>query len=216
MHNPLRVMPTERTELAIRRYRKHAAGYDASAERTAPLRRRTIERLALRPGDAVLDVGCGTGLSFDVLQAGIGARGRIIGIEQSPEMIAFARRRVAARGWTNVTLIEGPIEDVEVPGPVTALLFNFVHDVLQSPPALERIFAAAAPGARVACQGMKLFPWWAAPLNLFVLAKARPYMTTFANLARPWTALAPYVPQLAREATMLGMGYIAWGEHRKP
>ena len=206
-------MPNDRTERAIRRYRKHAAGYDASAERTEPLRRRTIAKLALRPGDTALDVGCGTGLSFDLLVAGIGPRGRLIGIEQSPEMIAIARQRVAARGWSNVTLFEAPIEDVAVPGPLTALLFNFVHDVLQSPPALARIFAAAAPGARVACQGMKLFPWWAAPLNLFVLAKARPYMTTFSNLARPWTALEPHVPRLECETTMFGMGYIAWGEH---
>jgi hypothetical protein len=41
-------------------------------------------------------------------------------------------------------------------------------------------------------------------------------MTTFANLARPWVTLEPYVPDLARETTMLGMGYIAWGAHRKP
>jgi hypothetical protein len=39
-------MPNDRTVLALRRYRKHAAGYDASAERTEPLRRRTIEKLA--------------------------------------------------------------------------------------------------------------------------------------------------------------------------
>lgn len=209
-------MPTDRNALAIERYRKHAARYDASAQRTEPLRRRTIERLALRSGDTVLDVGCGTGLSFELLMAGIGPRGRLVGIEQSPEMMAAARRRVAERGWTNVSLIEAPIEDAELNGPFTALLFNFVHDVLQSPPALARIFAATAPRARVACQGMKLFPWWAAPLNLFVLAKARPYMTTFANLRRPWTSLAPYVARLDGETTMLGMGYLVWGEASTP
>ena len=207
-------MPTDRTELAIERYRARAAGYDASSERTAPLRRRTIAKLVLRPGDRVLDVGCGTGLSFPLIEAAIGATGRLIGVEQSPEMMAFARERIRKAGWSNATLLEVPIEDVAIPGPVTAILLNFVHDVLQSPPALARIFAAAAPGARVAGQGMKLFPWWAAPANLFVLAKARPYMTTYANLARPWVTLAPYVPQLERETTMLGMGYIVWGAFR--
>jgi hypothetical protein len=126
-------------------------------------------------------------------------------------MMAAARERVAAGGWRNATLIEAPAEHAAIQGPVTALLLNFVHDVLQSPPALERIFSAAAPGARLACQGMKLFPWWAAPANLFVLAKARPYMTTFANLSRPWVTLERYIPRLERETTMLGMGYIAWG-----
>ena len=207
-------MPTDRTAVAIERYRKRAAGYDASAAGTEPLRRRTIAKLGLQPGDAVLDVGCGTGLSFALIGAAIGPTGRLIGIEQSPEMMAVARERVAAGGWRNATLIEAPVERAAIQGPVTAVLLNFVHDVLQSPPALERIFAAAAPGARVACHGMKLFPWWAAPANLFVLAKARPYMTTFANLSRPWVTLERYVPRLERETTMLGMGYIAWGTAR--
>lgn len=207
-------MPSDRTRLAIERYRKHAAGYDASAARTEPLRRRTIEQLDLRPGDTVLDVGCGTGLSFPLLEAAIGGSGRLIGIEQSPEMMALARRRVAAQGWTNVTLIEAPVEDAPLPADIDAILFNFVHDVLQSPPALTRIFAAARPGARVACQGMKLLPWWAAPANLFVLAKARPYMTTFRDLDRPWRSLQAFVPDFTWHSTMLGMGYIGRGTYR--
>jgi len=44
--------PDEKT--AIARYRRHAAGYDASARRTMPLRRRVISLLRLQPGDAVL------------------------------------------------------------------------------------------------------------------------------------------------------------------
>ena len=77
-------------QLAIARYRDHAPGYDASAQRTLPLRRRTIAKLGLQPGQTVLDVACGTGLSFPLLQAGVGQTGRIIGVEISPDMIDTA------------------------------------------------------------------------------------------------------------------------------
>jgi arsenite methyltransferase len=56
-------------------YRRHARDYDASAQRTMVLRRRTIARLALQPGDRVLDAGCGTGLSFPWLLDAIGPGG---------------------------------------------------------------------------------------------------------------------------------------------
>ncbi|HEY5764380.1 MAG TPA: methyltransferase domain-containing protein, partial [Rhodocyclaceae bacterium] len=80
---------------ALALYRRHAPGYDASARRTMPLRERTIARLGLRSGQTVLDVGAGTGLSFDLLRAGVGDSGQVVGVELSPEMIALARRRVA-------------------------------------------------------------------------------------------------------------------------
>jgi len=197
--------------LAIRRYRAHAAGYDASAQRTMALRRRTVAALALRPGQTVLDVACGTGLSFALLQEGVGASGQVIGIELSPEMLALARARCAREGWQNVTLIESAMEAAEVPAPLDAILFNFTHDVLRSPAALGRIFAAARPGARVAVAGMKWAPWWLAPLNLVVAAKARPYMTTFEGLGRPWSLLKDYLTGFEWTSVMVGTGFIGWG-----
>jgi arsenite methyltransferase len=49
--------------ISIQKYRKAAAHYDASATFTMPLRQRTIALLQLQPGQSVLDVGAGTGLS---------------------------------------------------------------------------------------------------------------------------------------------------------
>ena len=103
------------------------------------------------------------------------------------------------------------METAEIPGPIDAVLFNFTHDVLRSPSALARIFAATRPGARVAVAGMKLAPWWLAPLNLVVLAQARPYMTTFEGLGRPWSLLEPYLEGFALESVLFGTGYIGWG-----
>ena len=101
-------------QFALEQYRKRAYAYDLELAAFEPIRRKAIERLQLTPGDAVLDVGCGTGLSFGLLQRAIGACGHIVGIEQCPEMLAKARQRVTDQGWTNVTLINSPIQQARI------------------------------------------------------------------------------------------------------
>src|SRR2546430_6241580 len=179
---------------AIERYRAHAEGYDASAARTMPLRQRTIAALRLRRGDAVLDVACGTGLSFPLLVAAVGGDGRVTGVELSPDMARRARERIASVGWANVIVIEAAAEDAALAGPFDAVLFNFTHDVLQSRAALARIFAATRPGARVALSGSKFLPWWLAPVNAVVRRMNEPYLTTLGRMPQPWRQPAHYVP----------------------
>jgi demethylmenaquinone methyltransferase/2-methoxy-6-polyprenyl-1,4-benzoquinol methylase len=197
--------------LAVERYREHAAGYDASCARTQPLRLETVAKLRLRPGDTVLDAGSGTGMSFPMLVPRVGSQGRVVGCELSPEMMALARGKVRTQGWDNVTLLEGAIEDAAIPDGLDAILCFYTHDVMRSETALESIFRRAKPGARVAVAGMKKFPWFMAPLNVYTYAKARPYMTTFEGLSAPWTLLERWLPDLERRPTQFGMGYIAWG-----
>jgi len=193
------------------KYRAHADGYDASARRTMALRRRVISLLELQPGQTVLDVACGTGLSFAWLREGVGEAGQVIGVELSPDMLQLARARCAREGWRNVKLIESDMASVALPGSLDAILFNFTHDVIQSPPALERIFAAARPGARIAVAGVKYAPWWLAPLNPFVRVRARPYLTTYAGLDAPWKPLLDYVDDFQWKSALFATGYIGSG-----
>ncbi|MBG6181273.1 class I SAM-dependent methyltransferase [Arthrobacter sp. CAN_A1] len=65
-----------------------------------------ISLLRQRPGAQVLDVGCGTGLNFSLLQAQVTQGGTIVGIDRSPEMLVQARRRAERNGWTNIILIQ--------------------------------------------------------------------------------------------------------------
>jgi ubiquinone/menaquinone biosynthesis C-methylase UbiE len=193
---------------ALEKYRRHAAGYDASARRTQGIRERCIALLELRPGERVLDVACGTGLSFPLLAAGVGCTGEVVGVEVSPEMLARARARVTQAGWKNIRLLQSSMEEAPLEGMFDALLFHYTHDVLQTPLALDNIFAHAKPAARVAVAGVKHPPAWLFPLRLLRWWKAWPYVTTFRGLARPWAPLERYVEGITVQPAMLGTNYL--------
>jgi ubiquinone/menaquinone biosynthesis C-methylase UbiE len=194
---------------ALEQYRHAAAGYDRHMRRFARWQRMAVERLHLQAGETVIDAGCGTGLSFPLLEAAVGATGRIIGIELSPEMISQARERVAAHGWENVTLVESSVETAAVESMADAALFSFTHDVLQSPVAVANVVAHLKPGARLASVGAKLAGGWSPLVNLFVRRSARPYMTTFRGLDRPWRELERYVHEIDVTSLALGGAYVA-------
>jgi arsenite methyltransferase len=204
-------------EESLRKYRAHAAGYDRSAMRTMPLRLRTIDKLALTPGDVVFDVGAGTGLSYAPLLERVGAAGRVLACEQSPQMHAQAVARVAREGWgERVWHVCESAEQVRLPQAADAVLFNYVHDITRSAAAVHNVLAQAKPGARIAVAGMKFFGWWAGPLNLLAWAKNRPYNARAAELWSPWDLIEPLCEDFQRIPTQAGMGYIAWGRLRGP
>ncbi len=119
----------------MNRYRIAARSYDfISGERWLYQQGRVaaVALLQLQPGDAVLDLGCGTGLDFPWLQARIGATGRIVGIDASAAMLAQARRRTARAGWANVDLVVVDAAQVSavVAGPFDAVLCSYTLSVM--------------------------------------------------------------------------------------
>jgi SAM-dependent methyltransferase len=198
-------------------YARHAASYDARTGHFERYRRQLVERLPLRTHDTVIDVGCGTGLCFALLQERIGPGGTVVGVDESPEMLELAAERVAASGWTNVVLVEAPVEDADLPGLADHALFCAVHDVLQSGPALDNVLAHVRPGGTVAAGGGKWAPAWALALNAGILALHAPYVRDFSGFRQPWVHLAERVPGLEVEEVALGAGFLAAGRaHRAP
>ncbi|MCP5265773.1 MAG: methyltransferase domain-containing protein [Burkholderiaceae bacterium] len=196
---------------SIARYRTRAAGYDATCTPTWPFRLRAVESLCLQAGDVALDVGCGTGLSFALLRERVGDAGAVWGVEQSPEMAAIARERIAAEGWSNVQVFEAAAHEARLPGLADAALFNYTHDICGSQAAVRNMLGQVRAGGRVGVAGVKFLPWWAGPVNLFVYLKNRPYNGSPGGLRRPWANIATWVEDLQVESTQFGMGYVAAG-----
>ena len=203
--------------LAGVRYARLADRYDESCRRIAPIREEAIALLGLRAGDTVLDVGCGTGLSFALLHAGVGSTGRVVGIELSAHMSAMAHQRAAGLDAQCIRVVEGPANAVAL-GTVRfdAVLFHYTHDVLRSTDALAHLFTLVKPGARVAVAGVKCGSNWVLPLSLIAMFRARNYLTTFEGIRAPWGHLLRSVPDFRWQPRLAGTSYVGWGHATQP
>jgi len=188
-------------------YEQRTAAYDE-------WRRRLVRMLPVHSGDVVLDVGCGTGLCFPLLQAKIGPAGQVIGIDESPDMLRIAGRHIEDNAWDNVKLITAPAHCGKIPAIADAALFSAVHDILQSQRALDNVFAHLRPGAWVAAGGGKWSYAGMVSLDPLTYAIHRPYVRSFAGFDRPWRLLEPLLEDLKVTEVAFGAGYLALGRVR--
>ncbi len=70
------------------------------------LRQLAVDALDLRSGAAVLDLACGPGVNFPLLQDAIGPSGRLVAVDYSPAMLEAARERRRRAGWGNIEFLQ--------------------------------------------------------------------------------------------------------------
>lgn len=211
--------PKNPHQAALEQYRRRASVYDAELALFEPIRRSAVAKLELKPGDTVIDVGCGTGLSLPLLRAAVGPQGRVIGIEQCPEMMARADACVQENRWRNVTLIEASAEDATIAtaesgNTADAALLHFTHDILRAPAAIANVLCALRPGAAVVASGLKWSAPWAWPVNLFVFGAALHSVSSLTGLGAPWSLLGAELAELEVGSTLAGAVFIAHGRRR--
>lgn len=216
---------SERTrEHLIDTYRKKAKHYDITS-RLYPApgypqraqRLRAVGALGLRQGDCVVDVACGTGLNFPLLEAAIGPDGRIVGVDLTDAMLAQAQHRIDANGWSNISLVQADAADFEFPTEVAAILSTYaLSQVTECAEVIARGAKALSRGGRWVVLDLKLpanTPRWLARLGTAIV---RPFASIDEwIMRRPWevirAAMQEELTDLSWTELCLGTAFIAAG-----
>ena len=116
----------------------------------SPYRSRVIEQLGLTEGSRVLDVACGTGLNFKLLQKALKGQGLICGIDQSPKTLHLAKQHVEKAAYQNVELVEIDSQAFSPDAPFDAALCTFAIEII--PPwrqTIDMMMNAVKPSGRI-------------------------------------------------------------------
>ena len=117
-----------------------------------------LDQASLKPGERVLDVGCGPGRLTLQAKARVGSDGAAVGIDASPEMIAVARRN-AQRAGAQVDFRLEPVEalsfaDGSFDVVLSSLMMHHLPEALK-PSALAEIHRVLKPGGRLVILDMQ-------------------------------------------------------------
>lgn len=123
-----------------------------------PLRALVLERLHLRPGESVVDVGCGAGALLVRMWEKVGPEGRVVGVDVSSRMLARARRLLTRAGAAGVELVTAdasrdPIGAGEFDAAVATASLSATPDPLR---AVANIYQALRGGGRLFVFDMRL------------------------------------------------------------
>ncbi len=178
-----------------------------------PPRQKAVQLLQLKPGDRVLDTGCGPGGSFPYLVDAVGPSGEVVGVEISPEVAINAKRRIEQNRWSNVQVIEADARTVKLEGKFDGLLSFAAADVYASPQALANLLPYLKDDARVAAFGAKLSHRRLG--KVFNLLLRSLWKLSFSSTPgvnyEPWELLKNRVDELHVQEYFFGCMFLAWG-----
>jgi SAM-dependent methyltransferase len=175
-------------------------------------RARAAQHLALRPGDRVLEIGCGTGRNFPYLRDAVGPGGQVYGVDLSPGMLTKARALCRRRRWSNVEIACDDAANYVAPEPLDGVLFGLSYNTMPHHLCvLQHAWKQLRPGGRIVIMDGKVPP---GPAGEFILPFGLWLMrhTMLGNpLIAPWKDLAAIAEDFEMEEFLFGSWYICWG-----
>ena len=172
-------------------------------------RAKAVDRLDLRPGEHVLEIGCGTGRNLPFLSKAVGPHGHVYGVDISPGMLARARALCDRNHWRNVELIEDDAAHYRAPAPLDGVMFGLSYNTMPHHLlVLREAWTQLRPGGRLVIMDAKLPPGFGGrlvlPFGLWLMKH-----TMLGNpLIEPWEDLARLAGSIEMEQFMFGSWYI--------
>lgn len=145
----MKAQQREQWSEAAQGWRKHWSVFERGAQ---PLSDRLMELAHVGPGMRVLDVATGIGEPAMTAARRVGPSGRVVAVDQAPQMLAVARERMQAAGMENVEFVEGDAETVTLPpDSFDAAVCRWALFFFADPVAfLSRLRASLVPGGWLA------------------------------------------------------------------
>ena len=176
-------------------YRTQSRFYDATRWVFLYGRERLVEQVDIRPGERVLEIGCGTGANFEAIQSRLQNGGELIGIDCSAPMLRKAQERVRQNGWTNVRLLDLEYgKETITRGRADVVLFSYsLSMITEWQMALACAHSELWPGGRIGvldfCRRANSSRWFVEWLAINHVQADRPYEDTLHRLFNEQTHL---------------------------
>lgn len=215
-------MALDKNSLA-RLYAKRASKYDFTANayyllgfREFAYRKAAVRALNLKPGDTVVEIGCGTGLNFSRLIDCIGPEGKLFGVDLTAEMLEQAAERVRRHSWTNVELVQKDAATYPFPDQVHGILSTFALTLIPEYDLIVKSgVAALGTGRRFAVLDFKKPEHWPSWLIEFFVTITRPFGVSLDLAERhPWESIARYADSVEFHELYFGAVYLCVGEKK--
>lgn len=182
----------------------------------AKFRRRAAHMTAVKHGDHVLEIGCGTGRNLQFLSEAAGRTGHVYGVDLSEGMLEKARAMCAEKGLTNVTLVHADALEYRAPLPLDGVMFGLSYNTMPNHGAvLRNALSQLRSGGRIVIMDAKLPR---GPGKRFILRFSVWLMkrTLLGNpLIKPWEDLAKVADRFEMQDYLFGSYYICRGTKRE-